>query len=219
MKNSILKAFTFLSLLFVSINSIGQIEKGKWISTLGITYDANKSKKTANNDESKTNNLWVSIVVGKFISRKFQLGFGFAPFILKRNDDYTNNSYYHEKRIGYDLYLYGQYFKNIKGGFYFSPLIKLDYYRTKSTFRRKDSGFNETESTTSSNNYGIEVQPINISYLINKSLMLQTGFGKIIYGHSETKTDAPNSDAAGKGNSFMIDFSPFITNIKISLLF
>lgn len=219
MKYLLLKMMAIIFGISISAKSSGQIEKGKWVSTLGITYDVNKNKKAANTDETKTNNLWISMQLGKFISQKFQLGFGFAPFILKKTDDYTNGSYYHEKRTGYDLYLYGQYFKNIKGEFYFSPLVKLDYYNTKSTFRRKDPGFNETKSTTSSSNYGIELQPLNISYIINKRLILETELGKIIYGYGETKTDAPNSDAAGKGNSFTFIFSPFISNIKISLLF
>ena len=110
-------------------------------------------------------------------------------------------------------------FKRIDEKFYYAPLIKFQFTAGKSIYKTKTPGFNETSSYFKNTSYGVEIQPLIFSYLLKKKFLLQTGLGKIGYGYSKSSTDAPNSDAAGSGNSFAFDFSPFITSIKISLLF
>jgi hypothetical protein len=96
-------------------------------------------------------------------------------------------------------------------------VLKLE--TIQSTFRDKAPGFQEIKNTTKTNQYVIEMSPLQFSYLLRNRFLLQAGFGKISYSNGKTETTLPTSgDAAGNGSNFVFAFTPSLSRIGISII-
>jgi hypothetical protein len=219
MKNAFFKLTVFFIAILLTSSAYSQLEKGKWISTIGFYLDANIGKGNTAWKKEKTTDAGLSAQQGYFISKNVVVGIGYEYIENKRFSSSSDESYIKDKSYSHDVYLYGQYYKRITNRLYYSPLILIDYFKQKGTFRRKDPGFEEVVSTSDFDNYGLRINPTQFSFELTKKLLLETGLGYIIIGKRNGENVSPSYTETGNSTTFKMEFSPFITNIKISLVF
>jgi hypothetical protein len=195
------------------------IQKGKWIASSGVSYNSNTNNKTFSEAKSRNSNFSSAIEVGNVITKNVLLGAGFSPFSFKRREDYASDSYYNEKRTGYDVYICSQYFQKIAGRFSYAPDFKMSYSKSRSDFKQKAPGFQEVGSVTTSGIYQFQLQPLQFAFSLSDKFLLQTGFGNIAYGLGKTESNIRLDSDAGTGTYFSFEISPIISSIKLSYIF
>ncbi len=219
MTNKVCIFLTLTVILFLTNFTNAQIQKGKWISSAGIDIDINDGKSSSPQRTEKRTYWRCDFQQGYFISNQFSIGIGGAfsnNNTITRRDD---GSYAKGKTATQEIYVFGQWYKKIKGKFYYSPQAYIDYFKDKVRIEEKDPIFNPVISTSTYDNYGLQINPAHFSYLLNKSLVIETSLCYVIIGKRDGKTINPLETETGGSTSFKMNFSPFISNIKISLLF
>lgn len=219
MKSFITNTVYLIGLMFITYNSFGQIQKGKWISSAAIDVNVNDGKLSSPNQTEKTSSIDFSIEQGYFVSSNVTIGIGGNFLSRKRNTIRESGSYVKDKSSNIGFFVYCQFFKKIAGKFSYSPSLSLNYSKDKGRSEEKDPNFSPVISTYNINNYGIRINPAQSTFSLTKKVLLECGFGYLIIGKRSGTTVYPLETVIGSSTAFKMNFSPFITNIKISLLF
>lgn len=218
MRNLIAKTFFLTSVVFLSFNLNAQVKKGKYLLSASIYYYRNSSDKTNTVETNFSDELNYSLTFQRAMSDKLLFGFGIGQINRKREDIYSPDSYYKSKANFWDFNLIAEYQQKIDKSFFYSPMLLFNYSPGKQTFKTKLPGFQETGSESKGNMWGISVEPLDFSYFIKDKYRLSVSLGKIIYGGGKSKNNIPGNNTDEKGNSFYINFSPYLSNVKISII-
>ncbi len=219
MTNKVRSFLTLAAIFFLTNFTNAQIQKGKWISSAGIDVDINNGNSSSPAQAEKTSSFGFSLEQGYFISSNFSIGMGASYLERKRNTNRETGSYIKDKSNIIGFFVYGQYYVKIKGKFYYSPSILFDYSKDKGRGEEKDPIFNPVVSSYNIDNYGIRLNPSQFTFSLSNKVLLESGLGYFIYGKRSGTTTYPLETINGSSTAFKMNFSPFITNIKISLLF
>lgn len=218
MQNSLLKASLILSVLFLNINLSAQVKKGNYLLSASIYYYRNNSNKINTSETNFNDELNYSLSFQRAINNKLLIGFSAGQIHRKREDIYTSDSYYKSKDNFWDFNLLTEYQQKIDKHFFYSPILLFNYSPGKQNFKTKFPGFQEASSVSKGKMWGVAVEPLDFSYFIKDKYRLSVSLGKIIYGGGKSESNIPGNTNEEKGNSFYINFSPYLSNIKISII-
>lgn len=202
----------------LSFEGIGQVKKGNSILGLNLTYRTNSASFSEDARTNKYHYLNTGVNGGIMVTNNFLLSVGFF-FKDEFNDNiYSSANSYSNNRINaLGVSISGQYFKNLKSKFYYTPIGTISYEKGNVTNKVKNPGFAEVIGKTKSNEYFLTIQPVQFSYLLNNKFLLSAGFGAIQYRKANSNSTNPGSPSSSNGDGFNFDFTPSISNIGISI--
>lgn len=200
-------------------SSFAQIEKGKWISSLGfdgynVVY---KNRTGALNSSGNRYDVFNSRLSGeRMISKYFGLGLGLS-YAYSHNVSYdasnsSNNSIYNS--YGFGAFLTSSFFKPIGNNFYFSQNHRIGISSQKD---RRSGPINYTYKT---NLFLISSEPIGVSYLLNSKFIFRATLLRLSYEiGEESDVIAPNPNRGKKIRNFDYSLNPINNGISISYIF
>lgn len=205
MKKTILILLTY----FAATNTYGQLIKGTFMPGLSINYNYSKNDRqdvtndAYTNSTIKRNNIYSNINLGYFVKDNLAMGIltGYQRTTYNNNNFSSNNSNTYNSTSNsnqiinyFFIGIFARYYKminNSKFGIFIQANSQYQNGNETTTNNNTTTNYTSTSQTSEltsqkSNTFSVGISP-GIVYFINKKIGIETRFGNIGYGISNTK--------------------------------
>lgn len=221
MKNQI-KFHFILVFCIASLSANAQIEKGKKIIGLGLSFYNDKEDNTLDRIAKETSSNLSTSLSGAYLvsnSLSIDLGVEYSHYTSK-NTDYVPGFYRKSVNNGFSPNVFVKYFKNISGQFYYSPkaTVYISNYKSES-FYKQDTATPETSSTSKTNSAEISLSPMQFGFLINNKFFIELSFATISYENQKNTSNSGIYNYQTVNSKFQFDLPTNYTQVSFSMLF
>lgn len=224
--------FLFLSLIFISFNSIAQYGKGTQLLAGSFGYNNNQgnSRDTSINSNVRNSTYYqlnLFARYGFFVTNHWLVGaFGnYSNSLSKGSSSYSGGnpgSYsYHNNSEQYTLGLFGRYYQNISGRFSWFVQISAGAGAGKGSYNStsiNSTTYVESHSNSKTFSANLNFTP-GIIYFLNSKFALETTFGNVGYTYNQTRNFIGGVQVNENKNSnfnsnFLFNFSNVLFGIN-----